>query len=389
MKHVLIAVPRMIHPAVSGGEGRVSSLLRAMTPRWRFTVATFAEPGAERELAAAALDLEARAGIKTMLVSRTPGASGRSSSLMPRIARSHSDPAMAEALDAEVRGGGVDLVALEFTQMAQYARALAGRVPVVTTEHDAGVLSWNRSYLRDEGAFGWLKALVYLRRELAPCRRVVALSAADADRLGPVVGGGRLRVVPSGVSLDAFPWRGLEDRDRTAAVFVGHYPHFPNEDAAVFLATEVLPELRRLVPAARLTLVGSRPTPAVKALAADGVSVTGTVPSVAPHLASARVFLAAVRLGRGLKGKILEAFAAGVPVVATRAACEGIPGAVDGRTLLLAEAPAEFAAAAARLMTDDELAGRLSREARALVERDFSWDRQADLLDAVFREALA
>lgn len=386
MERVLFAVPRMIHPAVSGGETRVLGLLKPLAKRWAVTVATFAEPGAEKEAAAAALDLETRTGIKTLLVPRTPGAAARASASLPEIARSHFDPAMEEALVRAARDA--DVAVLEFTQMLQYARPLAQVVPVVGVEHDAGILSAERSYLRGAGDDESRRAADYLRRELAACRLVVALSEEDARLLAPLAGGSPVRVVPSGVDLAALPFKDAKGRDRRSVVFVGHYPHFPNEDAAVRLAKEVMPALRARVPGARLTLVGSRPTPVVRGLASADVTVTGTVHSVRPFLDEAGVFVAPLRLGRGLKGKVLEAFASGVPMAGTRVAFEGIPGADDGTTALVADGAEPLAAAAARLLTDVALSDRLSRAARALVEERYTCERQSGILDSVLREAL-
>lgn len=138
-----------------------------------------------------------------------------------------------------------------------------------------------------------------------------------------------------------------------------------------------------------MSLVGSSVTPRVHALAGDSVEVVGTVPQVHPYLAKARVFAAPVRLGRGIKGKILEAFASGVPVVAIPEACEAMPDARDGEHLLIARSPEEFARRCADLLNDEAMSFRLARAARELVEKQWSYDRQADLLDTAYRELLA
>jgi glycosyltransferase involved in cell wall biosynthesis len=386
VKHVLLAVPRMIFPAVSGGEIRVLSLLKGLMPKYRFTLVTFLESGKEHDATAAAMYLESL-GVRTILVRRGPPAPR--SRWAPDMARSFQDAAMEAALRRAVAEDGIDLVHLEFSQMAQYAPALRGLVPLVVTEHDTSLLSGRRSYIREAPTlFDRFAAAAYLRRTLSVCDRVVTMSDADARRLGWLISRGRVRVVPTGVDLRAFPFAPLDGRVRGQVAFVGHYAHYPNEDAALFFCGEVLPELRRRAPQAKALLIGSGLTPAVEALRSDSVELTGQVPAVAPLLSRARAFIAPMRLGYGIKGKLLEAFACGTPSVATPQACEAMPGLVDGEHVLLAEGPAALAEACARLLTDDALSARLAKAARAYVEERFGWDRQADLLDAVYREAL-
>jgi glycosyltransferase involved in cell wall biosynthesis len=297
---------------------------------------------------------------------------------------------MVRTLRATIVERRIDLVQIEFTQMAQYAEHAADLAPVVLTEHDSSILSPGASYYRtgDDGSAHALLARAHLQDAFAHCRRIVTVSEADALRLEPLAGPGKLRVVPTGAETARIAFKPLRGRAAAGVLFVGHYPHYPNEDAAVFLCREILPRLKQAVPAARVELVGSYPTAAVAELAGPDVDVVGTVPDVAPYLWRAGVFIAPMRHGFGIKGKILEAFSAGLPVVATPEACEAMPGARDGSELLVARGPNEIAAAAARLIGDRALAARLARTARRYVAARFDWKRQALLLDRVLREAL-
>lgn len=385
---VLSVVPRIIYPFVSGGEIRVGALMRRLAPRYEFHVLTFFNAGAELDQAALAIELERRHGISSLFCRRTPGLPPPADK--PSIAADYWDPRMAATLRAAIVERKIDLVMIEFTQMAQYAEHAADLAPVVMTEHDSSILSPGDSYFRVGGDGAAHAGLVrsYLTSCIGHCRRVVSVSAADAARLEPL-GPGKLRVVPTGAETDRIAFKPLGGRRPAEALFLGHYPHYPNEDAAVRLCREILPRLQREVPNARVVLIGSGPTAAVRALAAPDVDVVGTVPDVAPYLWSAGLFIAPMRLGFGIKGKILEAFSAGLPVVATPEACEAMPGVRDGKELLLARGSDELAAAAARLIRDPGLAARLARAARRYVRARFDWGRQARLLDAVLREALA
>jgi glycosyltransferase involved in cell wall biosynthesis len=112
-----------------------------------------------------------------------------------------------------------------------------------------------------------------------------------------------------------------------------------------------MPLIWRQVPAATLTIVGDSPPAAVRALACDRIQVTGYVPEVLPYLRSSRVSVAPVRYGGGMKGKIGEAMAAGLPVVTTSAGIEGF-GLTPGREVLVADTPQGFASAAVTLLRD-------------------------------------
>ncbi|NKC30246.1 methyltransferase domain-containing protein [Falsiroseomonas selenitidurans] len=154
-------------------------------------------------------------------------------------------------------------------------------------------------------------------------------------------------------------------------VFVGGFPHTPNVDAALMLANEVMPEIWQEEPAARLVLVGYAPPPAVQALAGPRVVVTGHVPAVEPFLAAARLFLAPLRFGAGVKGKVVQALQNGVPVVTSAVGAEGI-GIEPGQEALVEESASALAAAALALLRDPARCAALSEAGATLVRRRFT-----------------
>src|SRR5581483_7757238 len=173
---------------------------------------------------------------------------------------------------------------------------------------------------------------------------VVVLTEADRRRLLRLSPRTAAHVVPTGVDLAHFASRAPRaKREPKTLVYVGHYPHYPNEDAALWFAREALPLLWRADPEIRFEIVGTGPTEALKSLArADGrIVVTGAVPDVRDHEERAIAMVAPLRLGQGIKGKILEGMAAGAPVVATPLANEGV-GAEPERQILLASSPRQF-----------------------------------------------
>lgn len=389
MLRVVVALPRLPYPAISGGEIRVTALLERLSASARMEIFCFDEPGSAVKQAAAALHAESRWGMRMTFVARTPGIAAPPE--LPSLAASFHEPAMFTAL-CEAVGRGPCLVQLEFSQMAQYAVALAPLAPVLLTEHDAGIFTPETSYERpdpaDAGRARQQAALAaaHLRAAYAACDRVITVSPADASRLRALDSSVRVSCVPTGVDTGRFAFRRLEGRVPGLVAFLGHYPHYPNEEAALRLCREVLPPLKALAPGARVRLAGSCPTPAVQALAGPDVEITGTLADVREALASARAFAAPMRLGRGIKGKILEAFALGTPVVATSLAVEALEGARHEKHLLIADTPTALARELARVLRDDDLAARLAANARSYVESCFDWKLQADALSALYAD---
>jgi glycosyltransferase involved in cell wall biosynthesis len=166
-------------------------------------------------------------------------------------------------------------------------------------------------------------------------------------------------------------------------LFVGNLAYYPNVDGALFFCREVLPTIARAGGPVRLAIAGRAPAAEVRALAAlDGVSVHADPIDVAPFYRDAAVAVVPLRAGGGSRVKILEAFAHGLPVVSTGAGAEGLE-VVDGKHLLIANTPGDFAAAAVRLHADPSLVAEMTREARLLVDRLYHFDRVAAQIQAL------
>jgi glycosyltransferase involved in cell wall biosynthesis len=217
-----------------------------------------------------------------------------------------------------------------------------------------------------------------LRRfEAAAYRRfghVVAVSDADRRAMQALDPTLRVTVIPNGVDVEAFGPDPSQSRDPDRILFTGVMSYAPNVTAAEFLARKVLPAVRRSVPSARLAIVGRAPAPRVRALAAvDGVEVIGEVPSVRPWLSSSRAYACPMLTGTGIKNKLLEALANGLPCVVTPLALQGMM-AEPGRHLLVGSDERELAGHLAHLLTDDDAARRLGDDGRAYVASNHSWE---------------
>ncbi len=188
--------------------------------------------------------------------------------------------------------------------------------------------------------------------------------------------GRRAIAIANGVDIDYFSPTDAAAREPATVAFEGNLMFGPNVDAARQLVMHVLPELKTLIPKARVMLIGRDPAPAVRALASDSVEVTGTLSDIRPALARATVFACPMTLGSGIKNKILQAWSLAMPVVATTASLGGL-SAKDGENLMVRDNPVGFAAALAEIIRDPTLSRRLGNAGRSTVVQRYSWRSKA------------
>ena len=158
---------------------------------------------------------------------------------------------------------------------------------------------------------------------------------------------------------------------RKGLMFIGGFEHLPNEDGIVWFVKSILPSIIEKLPGTSLFIVGSHPTETVKALGSKNITVTGYVEDVRPYFEEARVFVCPLRYGAGVKGKIGQSMAYGLPVVMTAVGAEGLD-IVDGRDALIADDEHDFAEKVVGLYKNRALWERLSLCGIELIEKKFS-----------------
>jgi O-antigen biosynthesis protein len=182
----------------------------------------------------------------------------------------------------------------------------------------------------------------------------------------------RSHTVPA-YAYDSFPEHPAENlHERHGLIFVAGFGHPPNADAAVWFVREVLPFIRKLRPQIQLDLVGSNPSDAVKALHGEGITVTGFVTDeeLAARYGSARVVVAPLRYGGGMKGKVIEAMRFGVPCVTTSAGVQGLAHA--DAFLVATDDAADFAEQVLRYLDDDNAWRQASAAGQDFVRTHFT-----------------
>ena len=238
-------------------------------------------------------------------------------------------------------------------------------------------------------AFGAIEArrLAFWEKQVAQSADLtLVVSPVDAAVIQETAPGARIAVLPNGVDLAHF--RPLPDPGRPVLIFWGHLRYPPNADGIVWFCREIFPRVREDVPEAELLITGKEPPPEVAALAAlPGVTLTGYVPDLRPYLAQAAVVIVPLRFGAGTRLKILEAFAAGRPVVSTPLGCEGLE-VQPGVHLEVAKDAEALAKATVDLLLDAPRRVHIAANARVLVEKKYSWEAIGQELRAVLVENL-
>jgi len=362
------------YPLDSGGRIKTFHTLRMLSSAHQVRLHAFIRDQAQRAHQAPleALGVPTRLHLVPRSMPREAWYAVRSLAGAPYSVGRHFAAAAYDTVRREAAEWRPDLVYCDHLSMAEYARRLD--VPIVYDAHNVEYAILQRFAGTRANPVARAAATVEWRRvrryEAEICRRSrLVFVVSDVDRRALAeLSGSRAPFVEVPIAVDAAdtaPIAALTGEPRL--LFLGglHWP--PNADALASFVRDVWPRVRASRPDATLTSVGRDDSPvADECRGAPGVRLTGWVPDIDPFVQASRALVVPMRAGSGMRVKILEAMARGLPVVSTTVGCEGI-AAVPGEHLLLADGPEGFADAVLRVLSDDGLAATLARNARALV----------------------
>jgi len=262
-----------------------------------------------------------------------------------------------------------DLIIVYSCNVAQYAEHFP-QVPRIMQFAELDSSRWGQFARRSRLPMRWVYALeerrffAYERHIARSFSHALVCTAAEQRDFERLIPGAPVSLVGNGVDLDYFRSTGVAKRSGSI-VFTGVMDYFPNIDAVVWFCDEVLPIVQQQIPGAGLTICGSRPAAAVRRLAKRrGVTVTGRVPDTRPYMDEAELFIAPMRMARGIQNKLLEALAMGLPCVASQTAARGTV-VQDGEGILAADDPEVFAEHVVRLLRDGAFRAAMASKARA------------------------
>jgi len=400
-RKILYLTPQVPYPPEQGTALRNYHLLAGMASQHRVSLLSFGLPGRAPDARLAAL-------CQALVVTDAPTrhTHDRLQTLLtttaPDMAHRLRSTAYGEALLQMLSDTRYDVLQIEGIELASYGflvrRWLGKDAPkIVFDDHNAEAELQRRAALADlrspqrwpAGVYSliqWRRLTRFERRACEMADAVLAVSAADADILQRQSRHSKVYVVPNGVDTRTYR-PGLEDSlplEHPAVVFTGKMDYRPNVDAVLWFHASVWPRIRQRVEGARFYVVGKAPHARLAPLAQDpSVTVTGYVPDVLPYFGGADVYVAPLLVGGGTRLKLLQALAAGLPLVTTTLGAEGIH-LIDQEHALFADTPTEFAAAVTCLLADREKARDLGQTGREFVIQEHDWQRIIPRLERVY-----
>ncbi len=377
-------------PPDGGVQIRTYNVLRLLARTFDVTALCFYRTGTcptEGAVGAAVAGLEALPGVAGVEAFPIPQEHSR-----PRLAWDHlrsvasrraytvfsyESAAYRARVEELLRTRRFDLVHVDSLDLSGYLPLLRG-TPVVCVHHNVESALLRRRADNESSTprrrYVALQADLLEAEERRWCGRMalnVAVSEEDRRRFGRLAPGAPFTVVPNGVDTDTFRPASVP---QAGVVFVGGYSWYPNRDALVHFAEDVLPLLRAQVPGVAVHWVGRAPDEVRREYRErHGMELTGYVEDIRPTVQAAACYVVPLRVGGGTRLKILDAWAMGKAVVSTSVGCEGLD-ARDGENILVRDDPAEFAAAVRRVLEDETLRARLGEGARRTAEEVYEWE---------------
>jgi O-antigen biosynthesis protein len=367
---VLFVSPYPICPPVHGGGVFMYQTVRELARVCDLNLIVLLDHERERE---AHSELDAICASTEYMV-RMEGRQKALGSMEPHAAREFRNRDLAWLIQRQLFLRRVDVLQLEYTVLGQYAGGFS-HIPSILFEHDVYFQSIARrlpfitgSIERTVARWEYLRALRYELRLLPRADRIQVCSrdnAAYLEAFLPQLGGRIDADYRAGIDTALYDFR-PSGRDSFTLLFLGSFRHLPNAEALNWFAAEVFPKIRAAEPRARLTVIGSDPPPRHSLKDSDAIELVGFVPDVHVPLGRYAVFVCPILSGSGVRVKLLEAFAAGIPVVSTRLGAEGL-AEVDGEVCALADDAEGFACRTVKLLQNPDQAEALARRARERV----------------------
>ena len=304
-------------------------------------------------------------------------------------------PEMFKLLEKLLTSNSYDLVHLDASHMGKYGLWIKERfgLPVILRQHNFETLIYKRFAANARNPIAKIVASIHAKRMLAEETRfmngldgVISITAEDDAIMQDLAPKTKFWIIPAGVDTEYFTPQPVESKENTI-LWIGGMDWDPNRDAVEFFAKEIFPLVVERLPDTGFTIVGNG-TESLSAIASKSngkIRLLGRVPDIRYELAKAKVMICPLRVGGGMRLKLLDFFAAGKAVVSTRIGAEGNLG-IDGEHLLLRDDPRSFADAVISLLENSELRESLGVNARKLAEEKYSWQSIAIQFNSVYEE---
>jgi len=325
---------------------------------------------------------------------------------IPLTVLNYFESRLASQIAEIIKTGGFDAVQIEVIHMAEYVAVIRAASRSVTVLADWHNIESELMSRYSENTTNWLKRMAakrtaaLLRRTelqfLEGCEAHTVPSQREREQLLASCPSANVHVLPNGVDVQYYsvaeiakvlPNAGVTAFNRSL-LFVGSMDYHANIDAVSWFVRDIWPEFAGKYPDLKFVIVGRDPAPEVRNLQSDRILVTGTVEDVRRYYAAAQAVIVPLRVGSGTRLKILEAMAAGVPIVSTRLGAEGIE-VTDNVHLLIANTGPELISAIDKLFASPETRNRLVQAARDRVKSRYDWSIVGQALFSIYVDLLS
>jgi GT2 family glycosyltransferase/glycosyltransferase involved in cell wall biosynthesis len=372
---VLFVSPYPICPPVHGGAVFMYQTVRELARLCELHVIVLLDYAHQR---AAHNELDAMCA-STEYIVRMEGRQKAFGSTEPHAVREFRNADLAWLIHRQIFTRQIDVLQLEYTVLGQYAGRYK-RIPSILFEHDIYFQSIARrlpfitnTVEKMQARWEYLRALRYELRMLPAPDRIQVCSRDNRDYIASFLPALHDRIDDSyraGIDTSLYDFNPRDTSKNTrepfTLLFLGSFRHLPNQEALTWFLREVFPKVRAEEPRARVVVIGSDPPPRHSLPEAEAIDLIGFVDDVREPLKHYALFVCPILSGSGVRVKLLEAFAAGIPVVSTRLGAEGLADK-DGDLCALADDAPSFAAHIVKLLRDPETAAQMAERARAEV----------------------
>lgn len=381
-KKILVLTPRLPYPLIGGDKIRIYSIAKGLIKAGHeLSLVSFVTNRREAELSQRSEFTNIFSSVQTVVLPRWRSylntLRGLASKKPLQIFYYRSQE-MASLVERELASSRYDAVLVHLIRMAPYVIDKRG-VKKILEMTDALSLNYNRS--RQYGSSSLLgiiyrieekRVMEYEQECIKQFDVSVVVSLIDRDYLiknKDEKTREKVKVISHGV-LDAFLQYDSQVYNKNLIVFIGNLKTHQNNDAILYFVKKIYPLIKLRRSTAILRIVGANPSRAVRNLdGKNGIEITGKVKNVADYTTEACVSVSPIRIGAGMRGKILESMAMGIPVVTTTVGVEGIENARHGKHFLAADTPEKFAEAVFNIMDNLSLRDSLSRNGKELARR--------------------
>jgi len=395
---ILFITPRLPYPPDQGSKIVMLNFIKFLSKRHKITLFSLAGEGEDPKH----IDYLKQYCRRIEVVNMRPKWSVKNFLLAlfrldPYTSIKYYSPALMKKLKELFKKAKFDVIQVEFYYMAQYIMKLRRLIPESAVILD----TLNVEYFMFGDYFKQVKNPVlkfFMFFELLRIKRYeslvykcfdrcLAISKGDIDRIKSLAPGANIVLQPTGVDTDLCASYNIKPKDNTI-IFYGAMSFFANYDGIKYFYDSIYPLIKKFLPSVKLIIAGGSPPAGIRALKKDpSVTVTGYVEDIKLLIAASSVVVVPLRVGGGVRLKIMEAWAMGKAVVSTSIGADGLEFS-DGDDIIIADKPVDFAKKTVKLLKNEDLRRRLGKKARYKAQTQCAWDKNISSIEIEYKKAV-